>query len=281
MRTTNAGLTTALSFNSRFAANLYTFYFATGTVRWTDGSQDLSYGGNTWLATGPVITRNTSRCTAGLQVDTLELVLAPKGATLNGLNLRPAALAGFFDNVRVVAQRAYMTTYGTIPLPVTVFDGLVVGVRPSSTAVTLTVKSVVSLMGRPLPNRIIQPQCPYTVYDTQCGLSAASFTDARTVAAGTTANSVVINTSSTNANVGAVLKVTDAASPYYQQQRTISVVAGTTLTLASPFPGVMANGTTVSIVKACDKTRATCRVFSNIGRFGGFPDAPKPENWSK
>ena len=34
----------------------------------------------------------------------------------------------------------------------------------------------------------------------------------------------------------------------------------------------------LNVIRGCDKTRGTCSsIFSNIARFGGFPDAPKPE----
>lgn len=275
MRSTNAGLNTVLTATNRFAADLYTFYFREGTYRWTAASSDLTDGVNTWLSTGPVITRNRSRTTAGLETDTLELVIHPGSTTLASVNMRVAALQGSFDNVRVIIQRAMMTTWGSIPLPITLFDGVVTEARPYSTEILVTVKSGVAQLVQPLPRRLIQPQCSYRLFDTGCGLSAATYTSTLITAAGSTASVINISSTSTNAVAGGFLKL--ISGTMNGLARSIRSVVGTTITLTSPFPAAPATSTLIEVVKGCDKTRTTCATFSNIARFGGFPDTPKPE----
>jgi uncharacterized phage protein (TIGR02218 family) len=158
-------------------------------------------------------------------------------------------------------------------MPIIIFDGNVVEVEPGSTEVRVTVRSALSKLSTEIPKRLIQPQCPYSLYDTNCGVAEAAWTHARTAASGTTASVVKLSSSSTNATVGGRLTVTSGT--YSGQTRTIKAVSGVDVTLAIPLPGAPATGAGLSVAKGCDKTRAACRGFSNIARFGGFPDTPK------
>jgi uncharacterized phage protein (TIGR02218 family) len=284
MKTTNVTLDAALALNVHKLADLYTIEFREGTVRWTSADLNVTDGVNTWLAAGatvPLISRGNSKASAGLSVDSLEVTIAPGASTLGGLSLKLAAIQGSFDNVRVLVERAYMSTWGTAAnLKVVVFDGLVVDVAPGSTEIVLSVKSALNKLNEQIPKRLIQPQCPYRVFDTQCGLTAATWTDsAKTVAAGTTASVIQLNASSTTANVGGYVRVTSGT--LNGTYRTIKAVAGAAVTLNMPLPSIPATGVTLSIVKGCDKTRVACRAFSNIQNYGGYPDAPRADSEAK
>jgi uncharacterized phage protein (TIGR02218 family) len=284
MKTSNSTLDAALALNIVKLSDLYTIEFREGTVRWTSCDVNISDGTNTWATASssvPVITRGQCRSSAGLSVDSLEVTLAPGDATLGGTGMKLAAIQGSFDNVRVLVERAYMTTWGSAAnLKVTVFDGLVVDVAPGSTEIVLSVKSALNRLNEQIPKRLIQPQCPYRVFDTQCGLTAATWTDtAKTVAAGTTAGVIQLNASSTTANVGGYVRVTSGT--LNGTYRTIKAVAGAAVTLNMPLPNIPTTGVTLSIVKGCDKTRAACRAFSNIQNYGGYPDAPRADSEAK
>jgi hypothetical protein len=277
VRTTNAGTDSVLALNTRFVADLYTFEFAEGTELWTSAETNITYSTTTWLATGPIIMRGSNRLTAGLEVDETTITLYPGSRTIGGRTIKAAAMGGSFDRIRVVVERAYMSSWGTVPGVVKVFDGQVVEVIPSATAVQVSVLSKLSRLLVPIPRRVFQPQCGYLVYDTDCGLAAASWKDAtKTVAAGSTASVVNINSAAAYATPGAVLQVTNAGA-LLNLKRTIQSVSTTALTLSVPFPSAPSPTWTVEIYKACDKTRTACRAFSNIARFGGFPDIPLPK----
>jgi uncharacterized phage protein (TIGR02218 family) len=276
MKTSNATLDAALAQNVVILADLYAFEFREGTQRWTSFDVDVTDGVNTWSSIGPVITREQTRITAGLSVDTLGITMAPGAIQISGASMNIAAIQGSFDNIRVLVQRAYMTTPGVAAnLVLTVFDGTIAEVRPGSTEIALTVKSGLAKLSDPVPRRLIQPQCPYRFGDVSCGVALASWIHARTVAAGSTTTVVKLSASSTNANVGGYLHFTSGAlSGVY---RTIKAVSGVDVTVNLALPSVPATGVSLDVVKGCDKTRTACRTFSNIARFGGFPDAPKPE----
>jgi uncharacterized phage protein (TIGR02218 family) len=279
MKTTNATLDATLALNTQQLADVYYFEFREGFQVWTSADTDIVYGATTFLCNGPVITRGQAKSSAGLSVDTMDISLAPHGATVGGVGLKAAALQGMFDNVRVVVSRAYMQTWNVNPQLVTVFDGYVVEANPSSTEVQLTVKSALNKLTEQLPRRTIQPQCPYRVYDSGCGLAAASFTHARTVAAGSNTSIVCLSSASTNANVGGYLQFTSGVLTGVL--RTITGVSGIDITLNMPLPSIPVIGVGVNVVKGCDKTRTACRTFSNIAKYGGFPDTPKPESVAK
>jgi len=279
MKTSNAGIDAVLAGTSRFAADLFTFYFASGdggTVRWTAADTDLSYGGNTWLASGPIMLGGRGRSTAGLEVDTASIVMAPGTRTIGSQTIKIAALKGAFDKVRVLIQRAYMSTWGTVPGLITTFDGLVQGdPEIGSTEIRVTVKSKLSRLSTEVPRRTIQPQCPFLVYDANCGLTEATFSSSGlTVAAGSTAKVVKLSATSAFATVGGYVLVSGL-------RRTVQSVSGVDLTLSVALPGVPTTGGSIVVSKGCDKTRNTgCRSFGtapagNIARFGGSPDMPK------
>lgn len=274
MRATNAGIDAVLASPFRKAADLFTIYFAEGTQRWTSGDTSLTYGGNTWLPSGPIITRGGGRRTAGLEVDGLQLALAPGLLTLGGQTVKLAALRGSFNNVRVQLQRAYMSTWGTIPGLLDVFDGSVVDVQVSSTEVRVVAKSVLSKLSNPGPARLLQAQCQWQFGSTACGATLASWQHTRTAALGSTASSLVLSLASTNAVVGGIVAFTSGA--LVGTRRAIKAVAGATLTLSLPLGAAPAVGDGVTVTNGCPKTRPACVVFGRIASFGGFPDTPKP-----
>lgn len=280
MKTANAGLqTTLLTKNAHLCADLYSFYFGP-TIGWnyfTSADTDIVSGSTTWVSSGRYLSRGSARATTGVEVSTIEITIASGSFTVAGSSVVQASLKGLLDGVRVKIDRAYMETWGSVPNGVlNVFDGSVIAIEPSNTEVRLTVKSNLARLNELTPRRLFQPQCPYLVYDASCGATQASFTDARTVAAGTTVSTLVINTSSTRAVVGSRVQFTSGVLS--GGNYTVVSVAGTSLGLFPRMPSVPSNGDTLNVIRGCDKTRATCTsVFSNIARFGGFPDAPKPQ----
>lgn len=276
MKTTNAGLTTVLANNARLAADLYTFYFAAGTQHWTSAPTDLVSGSTTWSASGPVITRETLRSTAGVETDTLTITLSTSGSLVSGLSPQLAAIQGYLDNVRVTVQRAYMTTWGSIPMPITVFDGSIIEVRPSSTEVSLTLKSLTSITSRPVPTRFLQPACPFIFGDSRCGKNITDYQVTKAVSSGTY-TSVVVASTSPFINVGGTCMFDNGT--FASLKRTVSRISGSTVFFTQPTPAPI-DATSATFWMGCDKTRTTCSgTFSNIARFGGFPDVPTTDAW--
>ncbi len=278
MREANSDVLAALASNIRFAADLYKFSFPAawgGSQYWTGADCDLTFGTTTWLATGPIVSRGGSDSGCDLSVAEQTISLAPGTRTLNGVGMKLAAIQGAFDGVPVLVQRAYMLNWGTIPGLVTVFSGTIQQVRPTATDVQLTVASGLSRLTREVPARLMTAGCPYLFCDSDCGLNAATYTDTTPhTEASSTTRVVTLSASSSMANAGAILTLT--SGPLSGTRRVVRSVDGAALTLASALPSAPAHGVTVSILKGCDKTRTSCRGYSNIAKFGGFPDLPKP-----
>jgi hypothetical protein len=249
------------------AADLYEFYIASGTQRYTSGDATISYGGNNY--TSAVIQRGPLQGSLGGEVATLELELVIPSFVAY-------ATAGSLDGIQVAVRRSYSTTtYGeTTDNVVIMFDGYVVDVEPGSSTVRLVVKSkMVKAEQALLPKRIIQPACPFQVYDADCGVTKATFTHARTAASGTTASVVKLSSSSTMAVAGSWLLFTSGA--FSGTRALVRSVSGVDLTLDYALPSAPGVGDGIDVIRGCDKVRdATCdTVFSNVERYGGFPQA--------
>lgn len=266
MRQPPAGVSTILNnYDQHFTAALVTFYFATGTQRWTTWGQQLTVGGDTWTV-GPGLDVGDLRFTSGIETDTLQIKVFPDATTISGLSMQAAARTGLFDNVRVTVELAFMLTPTDASAgAITVFDGFVSAPEPGSTEIRLTCRSLLERLAREVPSRSTMPQCPYRLFSAPCGVTEVS--DSRTVAAGSTATVINLSSSSTRAEVGGRIVIGGVS-------RMVRAVSGVAVTVMVAFPSVPSG--TVTVYPGCDKLRPTCRdKWANLINFGGFPDVPK------
>jgi uncharacterized phage protein (TIGR02218 family) len=257
------------------AADVYTFYFPGGTQYLTTADQNVTSGSTTWT-TGSFLERGKLKVSAGMTVDTMDLTM--DRMTVGGMDISLASVRGLLDSVRVVVQRSYSTgsAYDTSAGLVTVFDGIIAEVQPGSALVQVQVKSLLTKAEASLPFRVVQPSCPWQVYDANCGISSASFTDSRTAASGSTAGVIILSSTSTRAVPGSW--VTFTSGSLVNQTRLIRTVAGVTATLDMSFATAPAVGDPLTVKRGCDKSRATCTgTFNNYVNNGGLPWAPNPE----
>lgn len=273
MKTASAALQTLIYSNNVFAwADLYSLYFASGVQRWTTAGTNITYDGTTWTAADVVLSRPTFKTKLALEVDDIDVEFDPGALTLDGLSMKIAAARGRFDGIRFVVQRAGLDSSLVVQGVLTLFDGHVEDVTPSSTGIVLSAVSPVARLSRKTPSRVVQASCPYQVYSTPCG--ATPLFDSRTVAAGSTASSIVLSSSSTRAVAGSWITVTATG-----ERKTIRSVVGATLTLAAPLSVAPSVGAAVTVTRGCDRTASTCNsVFSNLLRFGGFTMVPHGED---
>jgi uncharacterized phage protein (TIGR02218 family) len=173
-----------------------------------------------------------------------------------------------------------VTTYGPIA---SYFEGRVSGVEPVGPRVRLRVKSELEALNVMLPKFLLQPACSNAVYDTNCALVKASYTDAATATGGTTTTvttaTAAVTGKAANYYVLGVVKFTSGALSGVR--RSVSVSAAGTITLALPLASAPQVGDTFSIFPGCDRTSSTCNTkFSNLVHFRGFPHIPSPESGS-
>jgi hypothetical protein len=278
MKSSTADLRAALyNYAGQRAADCYRIALPAGTLYLTSGDAQVTITPNTYQPAG-IISRARSRISSNDEVATMDLDLVPGTLQTGGVGLTEAARRGAFDDAVVEVRRVVdPATYGdSAKGTLCVFYGIVDEVEPDSEQISLVVKSVASLFQEALPRRLIQPQCPFNVYDSDCGVNPASFTHARTAAAGSSATQVVLSSASSNAIVGSWVTFTSGALA--GATRIVTAVSpaapnATTLTLDVPLPAAPQVGDGVSVKKGCAKNRTACSGFSNILRHGGLPEA--------
>lgn len=102
-------------------ADLVTFSLLNGTkLRYTTYDASLVSGGNTFLATGPLIKRTKTHWKIGLDVDEMDLEVYPHAADLVGaLTWQAAVQQGVFDGATFQLERAAMKPDGVMKVTVT------------------------------------------------------------------------------------------------------------------------------------------------------------------
>jgi len=293
VRTAPAGLQAWLAANNvTHRADLFTLTLVDGTTvyRWTTWPSDLVVSAQTYLSAGagtaPMVKRGPYSCRGGLAIDTLDLEINGNGYTIGGLSLPLLALRGYFDGARLKVDHLIMptpgdvTTYGPIA---SFFEGRVSGVEPVGPRVRLRLKSELEALNVMLPKFLLQPSCANVVYDTNCALVKATYTDAATATGGTTTTvttaTAAVTGKAANYYVLGVVRFTSGA--LIGLRRSVSVSSGGTITLALPLPSAPVAAVTFDIFPGCDRTSATCNTrFSNLSRFRGFPHIPSQESGS-
>jgi uncharacterized phage protein (TIGR02218 family) len=295
MRAAPAAAATYLAANNVTArADLWTITLVDGTTvyRWTSYDADLTVGGNTYLSAGasaPLVRRGPYRQSIGLEIDTLDLTINGQGFTIGGKALGLLGIQGYFDGARVRLDHLIMPTPGDVSLGAisSFFAGRVAGVEPRGVDLLVRLKSELETLNVMLPRFTIQPSCGNAVFDANCGLVRATWTDAAQVSASTT--TTIATTSATPVAHGSgwydlgVVTFTSGLLAGRRFSVASSAVASSTLTLtlAMPLTSLPTGGDTFTITTGCDRTRSTCVTkYSNLSRWRGYPHVPSPESGS-
>lgn len=266
--------------NVQAVADLFTFNLADGTtLRWTPFDVPLTFGAETWTNPGIFLDTPIARSALGLEVATVRISLASATVQIGGVPVQQAAAQGVFRGARVEIRRTYMDVPGTVPGTVLRFAGEVSDVEPGSMRVGITVRSDVAKLEQSLPRRITSALCPYAVYGPECGATIATFTDTRTVAAGSTRKVINLSASSTRANVDGWIEFTSGALA--GTTATIGLTAGvppTSVELYISLPRAPAVGDGIKVIRGCNKHPADCDVFGRRLVYGGMPGMPAEES---
>ena len=280
-------------------ADLFAITLINGQVLRTTSSQvDLTYSGNVYYASlYGAWQRGAIKSAAGfsLQASDVSLtmladqsVLFP-GSTVPIINV---ALAGILDWAPVTIYTAYWAANeppNTSRGVETKFVGRILDFQQAGRSkFEFRVGDLLYLLNAKTPPKVIQTGCRHTLYDIEeyalygtrsgCTLNPASFSASRTVASGSTTDTINLNsavaasayaqgfltfTSGQNAGISVGIKS--------QPSTTQVVLYGKT-----PLPLTVGDGFTM--YQGCDKTQATCSGrFSNLSHYGGQPYVPNPE----
>lgn len=234
----------------------------------------------------------TSVASFDLTPQTVEIKWMDNTADMGGPVLFPgttatmlqAMIGKIFIPSRIAIYTAYMPTYGDTHLGVEVkFIGDILKMQATRLGITFTAYDLTWMLDQQSPPNLYQPPCRHTLFNVNCALNAASFTQSATVAGGSTQS--LINTT------GALPAVGSTALPY--ALGTVTWLTGnnkglsnfvklqnssTQLALDIPTFLPVQTGDTFSIIPGCDKTFATClNTYNNLINFGGMRFLPPGE----
>lgn len=253
-------LITILNSQQFYKADLYTITLNSGTIlRYTDADGDLIVGANTFICTGPIITRGTTRIVPGIEVDTLDISIRPKDTDLiSGITFQQFTQNGGFDGAYIQVDRIFMSTFGdTTPGVINRFYGRVSDSQPSRSEIVLTVKSLLELLNTMMPRNLYQFNCVHTLFDAGCTLSKASFASNSSATSGSTAST--INCGLAQAvdffKLGTIIWLTGANAGV---TRTIKDYSPGVLKLSLALQFVPTIGDTFTVYPGCDKQQTTC-----------------------
>ena len=287
MKSASAALITLLNGNTVYLmADLYTITLRGGSIlRWANCDTDLTLSPNTFTAptdqgTQPLVQRGPVRTVKGLEVDTMELTLLGGGsAKIAGIAMPLFAHNGGFDGCRVKVERVFMPTWGdTTPGSLVLFEGNVAGVDPTSTQVSLKVKSDLEKLQAKMPHTLFMPGCANAFGDAGCGKVLSTITDTGAAGSGTSISQVVVATGKGDGyyNLGVLTMTSGAATGSRRAVKSYTSASGIAV-LALPLPSAAAVGDTFSIYPGCARTKAACTTWGNLTRFRGCPFVPPPE----
>ncbi len=294
MKNFSAALLAFLQNNRQYnRADLFAITLPNGQIlRATSGQLDIVYSSNTYFASKNGAWQRgkiTSEASFDLRGNDMTLtVLAP--ATIlypvAGVSLMAAAQLGLFDAAVVQVFTARWPIGGTAEAGIAAmgveikYAGFI---KPNGTIarskLEFEVADALYLLNQKMPKHVIQAGCRHTLFDANCGVNPASFSQANSVASGSTRQSI---------NLGTV-----AIAPPRYTQGYITLTSGfnsglsfaiksqastTNILLASAVPLPLAVGDTFNMFAGCDKTQATCKnTFNVFPNYGGMDFVPNPE----
>jgi uncharacterized phage protein (TIGR02218 family) len=140
---------------------------------------------------------------------------------------------------------------------------------------TLTCEPVYTLLKRPGLRRNYQILCPYSLYDSNCGILVAPYTinDRVTSVSGATIGGTGIAAKTNGYYVGGMLR-------FGSYLKLIINHASNKITVSSPIPGLQI-GSVIDVSAGCNKSVEICASkFNNVLNFGGFPYIPTKNPFS-
>jgi hypothetical protein len=304
MRTVSAALLQALGAkgnNPYVMADLYTITLNDGSTvyRWTDFDQTLTYayGGQVFLAQGPLLHRSRLGVKNTVEVPELTIKLAALDTDfIGGLSVKTQIHNGYFDGATVALDRIYMTTPGDttlgvvgaytsgspLLLPGGMFSGRMSGAKITAVGAELTVKGANVLMNQMIPRNLYQLPCLHTFCDAGCTLVKATYTTTNTVGASPTVMLIPWGSVPGTPSIYTLGKITFTSGPAIGQIRTIKNASAAGLLLQYPLYNLPIAGDTFSVLQGCDKTYnsgsgQSCSDRSNTQHFRGFPFIPTSE----
>ncbi|HLX83817.1 MAG TPA: DUF2163 domain-containing protein [Terriglobales bacterium] len=261
-----------------------------GTVGWSGATTTFESGKYGRWSRGSI----TSEAGFSCKSNSMALSCVPQPTTVYPnmtIGMLNAAFNGLFDAATVTVYTAYMAlgSYGTIPAGgiETKFTGTITKITDiNRLRVEFECADPLYLLNTKVPARLFQANCMWGFCDSNCTLSAATYTQAFTAKSGSTQILLTPVTAFTQAAGWAtqgVVKCTAGANSGLSQSVKLHDASGN-LELMNPFLLPVSAGDTFSVIAGCDKTLPSCKTrktaagasVDNSLQFGGFPFIPPP-----
>lgn len=301
---TPGALATLINTGQFVYAQLYTIVLAggAGTLRFTDGDLDITDGTHSWTSRGIRVDQEKSKTLAhwkrGLDVDTWTMVVLPRVIDdITGeefpdkINATPwvaAALGGALDGADIQVDRAYFAAwpqpYQLVNTPVgilTIFAGRPAEVDCQDSLVSVMINDYRELLSIKMPRSVFSGQCRFNLYDSACGLAAATFKKTGVVIGGATQKQItsaaIVPGGSGTFTLGRLTMTSGLNIGFSRTIREWVSTAPGVFSLLNPFPFEVVAGDTFDVYPGCDKKQDACTAFGNILNYGGEPFIPAPE----
>lgn len=278
MRSASSALISALASGTPlYSADMFTLSLPDATVyRWTSADQDIIAGSNRWSSLGPTIDRSSWQSKNTTEIPEMTIQIYTGGDDFGvGNNLKKQAFDGLFDGAYMLLQRAFMPTYGDTSLGlVTLFGGLVGSLEITALGIKMTCTASNVQLEQNLPRRTYQSNCMHTLYDAQCTLVAATFTDNYVVSAASQIAMTWVGSAAVDPSLYVFGTMTVTSGDGIGQEITVAAANSGGVGFTYPLHTIPAPGDTFSVQQGCAKTVARCQLFGNQINYGGFPYIP-------
>jgi hypothetical protein len=245
----------------------------------TSFDTNISYGGTTWYAQGPLLTRSAWAVKNTLEVSTLDMTIMSTGEDYSPGNIKTMIHNGLLDNSSIKLQRAVMPTPGDTSLGlVDIWEGIGGKISGGSRGVTVTWSSRNVKMLQQMPKNRYEINCIWPLYSVGCTRLASAFTWRATVDHTTTDGHIYWTSDPTGGLASHFANgfATFDTGPATGQRKSIQWGDGGGVMLISALYVFPSPGDTFMVTFGCDKTTGSngCGFFSNLSNFRGFPYIP-------
>ena len=241
----------------------------------------LAPSAETFTLGGPLLSRGDIVRQAGLGVQNLELRVTPRATNLiYGRSWRQCLRDGIFDGAKV----EYLFAFSALSAPGDCtsiglelqFVGEIADAYPKGLQLILNCEDPLRRLDTQFPVALFQNQCVNTLYDANCGLVKASYTESKSVGASPTITTIPM-TSANPAGFYDLGTLRFTSGTCQGIRRLVRSWNGTALTLAQALPRVPTAGDTFTITRGCNKSYAACTAFGNQAKHRGFQRIPVAE----
>ncbi|MBN6516484.1 DUF2163 domain-containing protein [Acinetobacter pittii] len=282
MRQASPELIALLDADQFTMADLYTITTIQG-IEYCYTSYDFSLlvNGKEFKAKGPIISRDGTSLSLGIEVDNLSITIETNESTKFGdVPVAQAFHNGVLDGARFKLERVFMdmntptnTSAGTLVL----FEGRIVEPELDRYVINASVVSDVDNLKLQMPRNLYTPGCLNTLFDSACGLLSTDFAVNTTIAANSTPSQILCDLSQPQGwFTQGVVEFLEGGN--IGIKRTVRLHEAGSLLLTLPLLEMPAMGEAIRVYPGCDKRLDTCtNRFNNRARFRGAPFVPVPE----